>query len=382
MVQSINEPDFFAKINKIVSYFSRTSKGGFLFCSCDKTVLINEIIKIILERAQLKSLKIKVLDAASANGERFLRMVKAAAGEKPDGVILSHLDEAIVFTKDQIIKDINLSRDILLGLKLPFLFCVTTGNIAKFANQAQDLFLRRDRGVIHFPNVPGITGSEIQGFMGELAEFGLQDMVEAESLNLKVGLLEKQLKEAIGKKYSPDRIANEIVLDLIKLYLSVSRVDEANQLFERYRPYFNLKNHLKTIITIGNLFKETSRLSEALDLFFKAKQIQEQTGDRTGRGVIFHYIGSVYYKKGELNKALENLLESMKIFDKAGETLILGSIILRISSIYKRKNNFNKFFEYLLRAKDVIEKIGNPNLIKFIDGIINQAKMATNKDQG
>ncbi|MCK4766166.1 MAG: tetratricopeptide repeat protein [Candidatus Aminicenantes bacterium] len=367
-------PDFFSKINKIVNFFARTKRGGFLFSTCDSPAVTGKIIETVIERAKTKNLDIKKLSLTPGDGEFFLQQVRAVVGKKPDGIVIAGLDESIALTKDQIIKDINLSRDILFELELPFLFCVSSGNISKFANQAQDLFLRRARGVVHFPAVPQEMSGDMQEYLERSILIDPKEFIDPESLNLRLKLLESQLKEAEEKKYPPKRIANEIALDLIDVYLTLQNVRKADELIKKYEFYFNLKDHLETLKIIGKFYFNTSRLDEALDIFSKCQKIQEKTGEKTRPGDTLLMIGSIYYGKGELDKALDFLLKSKKIYEKNDEKLKLGLVFWTIGRIYRSKGNWNKHTEYYLKAKEVFEKAGKQSLAQAIDYFIEKMK--------
>ncbi len=308
-LQKEQHSDFFAGINKIVNYFARTSKGGFLFCSHDKTLVVQHIVRTVMERATQKKLNIKELYLNAEDADSFLSEIRALATEKPDGIIISNLDELIVLTKDRIIDNINLSRDILLSLDVPFLFCLTQENISKFANQASDLYLRRDRSVIFFPDPPEETG------MDKLKDFHTveyRESVDFKSLKLKIGLLEKQLKEAEEKKYKPERIANEITLDLIVAYYKAGLLKNADQLFHRYKAYFNLEDHLKTIDIAAILSHSRNRLDEALEYYFKSKALNEASRNEEGIAGALYSIGAVHLSKNDSEEGLKYLFESKK----------------------------------------------------------------------
>jgi tetratricopeptide (TPR) repeat protein len=396
MSQNENRPDFYAGINKIVNYFARTSKGGFLFCSCDSTSMTRLITETVIKQAAEKNLEIKELYLTSDDTHIFLDKVRTAANSKPKGVIISNLDELIVLTKDEIIKDINLSRDILLGIGLPFLFCVSRENISKFANLASDLFIRRDRGTIDFPDIPGYTKT---GSPGEFYPLESRNTVDFNSLKLKIDLLEKQFKEAVEKKDRPDRIANDIILDLIDAYLDGSLIKEANELFKKYKTYFNLKVHVKTIDivarlhridsqwdksleyyfklesiykevgnayelslvlnNIGTVYFEKGEPDKAYEYFLKSKDLFEREGNRAGIGRSLNNIGMIYIKKDELDKALQNFLEAKKIQEATGNTIGLGTVFNNIGSIYSRKGQWNKAYDYYLESKKIFERDGD-----------------------
>lgn len=413
MSQNESAPDFFAKINKIVNYFSRTKKGGFLFCSCDNTLIIKRIVRDVIARSAEKNLKIKEIYLSSADAGSFLYQTKAAAGDRPDGVIIVNLDEAIVLTKDQIITDINFSRDILLGLKLPFLFCMSRENISKFANKASDLFSRRDRGVIQFPDIPEHPMIiEMKG----LFPIQFQKSTDFQDLDLKIGLLHAQLKEAEEKKYNPDRIANEIALDLIDAYIDASLLEDANELFDKYKSYLNLEEHLKAITVAAWLYDANSEWDRSLEYYFKLKAMHEAVGNIPAIAMVLNNIGTVYFQKGEMDKALEYFnktgdlckregneagkanvlnnigliysvrdeldkalglfLESMEIKEKIGDTNNLGSVFNNIGGIYSRKGEWDKAYDYYRQGKEVFEKSGD---IQHLKAILKNIEYVKNK---
>ena len=373
MAQSGTDPDFFAKINKIVNYFARTPGGGFLFCSYESIAVLDEIIETIKYRAEERELNLKEVFLSLEDAEYFLPKIKEAAREKPGGIIISNLDELVVLTKDQIITEINLARDILLGLNLPILFCVSRENISKFANQAQDLFLRRDRGVIHFSNIPGV---KIWEQFRKLRGMEYRESVDVNGLNLKIELLENQLKEAEGKKYKPGRIANEIALDLIQLYLDASLVKEAKKLFRKYKSYLNLKDHLKTLKVVANLYRKSSRWGwGALKLCFRRKKIYKQTGDLVGLADTLNDIGMIYIQRFRWNKALEYFIESKNILEQVVETTGLYEATLsNIGFAYFLKRESTKALEYYIRAREIFERIGNQGGLKNAERMIGLIK--------
>lgn len=358
MSQNKGNPDFFAKINKIVNYFSRTKKGGFLFCSCDNTLVIKQIIHNVIVRSREKNLKIKDLALSSTDAGIFLYQVKAAAKEYPDGIIISNLDEMIILTKDQIITDINLSRDILLDIKIPFLFCMSRENISKFANKAVDLFLRRDRGVIQFPDIPEHPMSVD---MKEVFPIKFHKSIDFRDLDLRLRLLYSQLKKAEEKKYNPDRIANEIALDLIDAYIDASLLEKANELFDKYKKYFNLETHMKAITIAAWLYDANSDWDRALEYYFKLKAMHEGSGNMVELAVVLNNIGIVYFYKGEMDKALEYFYKTGELCEREGNENCKGSVLNNIGLIYSVRDELDKALDYFLRSIEIREKMGDVN---------------------
>jgi tetratricopeptide (TPR) repeat protein len=345
--------DFYAGINKIVNYFDRTSKGGFLFCAHDKTLVLLHIAKTVIERAAQKKLDVKELYLTIGDVDDFWRKIREIAKEKPDGIIISNLDELIVLTKDQIIKDFNLSRDILLGFNVQILFCLTRENVAKFANQASDLYLRRDRGVIFFADPPEETTID------KFEEFYSPEFIEStdfKTAKLQIGLLEKQLKEARENKYRPDRIANEIALDLISSYLDSLLLEDADGLFNEYKKYFNLETNHKAIDIIGKYYRKKYLNDEALECFFKSKALNETVGnEREVIGTLLD-IGIIYTRKRDLDKALEYYFQALEIDERKKYEGLAENVFRHIGFTFQQNGEYNKALDYYIRAMDIYKE--------------------------
>jgi tetratricopeptide (TPR) repeat protein len=395
--------DFYVGINKIVNYFERTTKAGFLFCAHDKTMVLLQIAKTVIERAKRKKLDVKEFYMTGDDVGDFWRKIKEIAKGKPDGVIISNLDELIVSTKDQIIKDFNFSRDILLGLDVQVLFCLTRENVAKFANQASDLYLRRDREVIFFPDPPGETALDKAN---ELFTPGFRESGDFKSAQLKIGLLEKQLREAEQKNYKPERVANEIALDLVQAYLEASLSADANRIFDRYIIHFNLETDLKAMEIVGNVYYQNSMWTKALELSLKSLAKYEEYRDefRIARellaaGALYsienqfnnafdyfsraeeiikrnHYdyllpqlyinLGQIYYGKGELNKALDYYSKTLKLVEEPKDKDFRAMVNAHIGAIYFRKGELDKALHYYLNTKEICAASGGTLNIALI----------------
>lgn len=188
-------------------------------------------------------------------------------------------------------------------------------------------------------------------------------------------LLENQLKDAERKKIKKERIANELVLELIWQYLAVLKVENAEALYKKYKTYFNLKHNEKSLTIIGELYRKTSRFEEALDRFFKVQEMQEKTGNKASLRDTFYYIGTTYYDKGEPDKSLEYLLKSKELYEQGVETERLGLLLMEIGMVYLIKGFLDRYIEYLMKARVVFEKIGKQPAVDIINLSIKDAKL-------
>ncbi len=164
------------------------------------------------------------------------------------------------------------------------------------------------------------------------------------SLNLKIELLEKQLKEAEEKHYNEKRIATEIIADLIALYLKAFLRDEAHALFERYGKYFKQSSNIKYIDLTAKLYYEICNWQTALEYFLKSEKIMIEVGDSAGLVPTYFNIGTAYQKKKET--------------EKANHYLILAGYIAKVQGMKHELSQMAWAFDPL------IEKIGDEKFME------------------
>jgi len=236
-------------------------------------------------------------------------------------------------------------------------FWLSEENISRFANQATDLFNRRDRSVVSFSDLSGVPASmeRLDGFY----ELGFKSTEDYSSLKLKIGLMEKQLQEARKKNYSEERIAIEIAADLIELYLKASLYPEAFQLFEDYHSYYENAANIKFINLCGRIYYKKSEWDKALTYFLKSEQILIEVGDKAGLGTTYNDMGRIYYKKGQWDKALAYFLQSEQICLEVCNQYGLGRSYNNIGFIYYNKGQWDKALTYFLKAEKIRFEAGD-----------------------
>ncbi|MCP4106381.1 MAG: ATP/GTP-binding protein, partial [Desulfobacteraceae bacterium] len=143
---SSEQSEHFKNLSKITNFFQRTSESGLLFCVCTNQALVRQVNEQIKARTDSLGLDIRELYISSDDMDNFIPIIRQAANEKPNGIIVNNLDELILVSKGSFLEGMNLAREILLDLDIPMLFWLSERNVSLFANKAQDLFRRRDRG--------------------------------------------------------------------------------------------------------------------------------------------------------------------------------------------------------------------------------------------
>ncbi len=349
--------DFSGSIARIVNFLRHTHESGFLFCACNNQRLIQEINRQIIEKAKLHDLNIRDVYISYDDMDNILSLLRKASHESPNGIIINNLDELIERTDGRFITDINMGREILIDMGVPMVFWLSEENISRFANQATDLFNRRDRSVVSFSDLSGVPASMER--LDEFYELGFKSTEDYSGLKLKIGLMEKQLQEAKKKNYSEERIATEIAADLIELYLKASLYPEAFQLFEDYRSHYENSSNVRFINLCGRLYYKKSEWNKALTYFLKSEQILIEVGHKLGLGAVYNDIGKIYYKKGQWDKALNYFIISEQIGIELGDWAGLEANYNNIGRIYRKKEQWDKALTYLLKAEQIGIQLGN-----------------------
>ncbi|MCP4352314.1 MAG: tetratricopeptide repeat protein, partial [Desulfobacterales bacterium] len=340
------QDEFIINLRKITNFFRYTLESGLLFCVCTNQVFVKQINEQIKARTSGLGLNVRELYISPDDIDIFIPIIRQAANENPDGIIINNLDELILVSKGSFLEGINLAREILLDLDIPMLFWLSERNVSLFANKAHDLFRRRDRGVVYFSDLSGSSG------MDRFKESYSREYMSSEdynSLNLKIGLLEKQLGEAEAKQYKEKRIATEIVADLIKLYLKVFLRHEAYALFEKYGKYFEDDN-IKYVDLKADLYYDICMWDKALEFYLKSEKISLEVGDKAGLSQTYNNIGLIYDNKGDWDRALEFYLKSEKIVIEVGDKAGLGPIYNNIGLIYRKKSDWDRALEFYLKS--------------------------------
>jgi tetratricopeptide (TPR) repeat protein len=349
--------DFSGSIARIVNFLRHTHESGFLFCACNNQRLIQEINRQIIEKAKHHDLNIRDVYISYDDMDNILSLLRKASQKSPNGIIINNLDELIARTDGRFITDINMGREILIDMGVPMVFWLSEENISRFANQATDLFNRRDRSVVSFPNLSGVPASmeRLDGFY----ELGFKSTEDYNSLKLKIGLMEKQLQEAKKKNYSEERIATEIAADLIELYVGASLYPEAYQLFEDYHSHYETVENIKFFNLCRRIYHRKNEWDKALVYYLKWEQISLEAGDMDSLSKIYNSIGFIYCNKNDLDKALMYHKKSEQIRIECSDHKGLGSTYFGIGLVYYNKNEYDNTLKYFMKTEQIAIEVGD-----------------------
>ena len=110
--------------------------------------------------------------------------------------------------------------------------------------------------------------------------------------------------------------------------------------------------------SFGVVFSEENNYPRALENYFKALKLYQETNQKQSISKLYNNIGIVYKSQKNLPKALEFLLKSLKQQQENGEQTIAVTLT-NIGAIYFELQNDPKALEYYDKAQHSFEKTNN-----------------------
>lgn len=112
---------------------------------------------------------------------------------------------------------------------------------------------------------------------------------------------------------------------------------------------------------MGVLYKVQGDYPNALDYYFKAEKIYEETGNKRSQAINLGNIGVVYYNQSNYSKALEYYFKALKMNDETGNKKGQAYNLGNIGGVYYDKGNYSSALSYYFKALKITEEIGDKN---------------------
>jgi len=196
----------------------------------DQRILKYLIVKVQvqLEQGGKKILKLPLSEDdyyAYRQVKNFLESEKEGAC---DGLIVTGLNALIYRHGAKAIELLNTSRDAFSRFHLPIVFVVNLEILKRIIKGAPDLYNMRDLPDLHFegkwaPNMDILASS-----------FRDYSQHELTNIDLKIQLLEKQLKRTEAQGKIDDDGLNNLIIPLLTLYLVQGNLKKMKSLYQRY----------------------------------------------------------------------------------------------------------------------------------------------------
>jgi energy-coupling factor transporter ATP-binding protein EcfA2 len=267
-----------ARIAKIANFFRRSSGGDILFVVCNSTDAIRQINAQVLDHTVSFGLHINIVPLSSDNIHNFVNRIRENTRSQPHGLIITNFDEMIRIAGIQALRDINMARDVLIGLNTPLLFWFSEKNISRLANQAIDLFSRRSRALITFKaeefpdsaahsaaNTVNVQTKRLQ----QLLQAHTDGILDDDTLNAAIDGMVKQPSAGTGNTITINLSDSVSVTDDLSFDQATNDPDEALAIYCRV-----LENSVRSLplrgIDLGSSDPDRTREPMQLDQLYVA----------------------------------------------------------------------------------------------------------------
>lgn len=350
---------FYDTLQQILGFFTKEKAEGYVFANAIDQRVIKEVNELLISKAQAKGKKLKVCFPHLETDQPVMEQIRNAATDA-DGLIISNLDELILKNEGDILTHLNYSRESLQALHKPLLFWIAEHNLPQLSNRAPDLFSQRalptfliDERAIANHKSPALTQ--------RYKDLEYKSKEEFQALELRIKLLEKQLKEAEEEGISKKRIADELALPLAEEYCRFAIFIEALKLVEKYKDFASATpDNLKVI---GDVYRKTNNWEEALH-FYKIGVQNSKGKNGSNLSVFYAEQASIFYGQGKIEEAIKltltaiKLLEGLENIDKANLAILYNNL----SVSYSKIGNIEEAIKYAKKSVSLEKELNDDEL--------------------
>jgi len=340
---------FLENMLTLKNFFERNDHSAFLFAVCDSYHVRKEVNELLLAYCDGKEKQTGTVELIPNIPEGFLTQLRKVKEQYKSGLILTNIDTLIDHTDGVFAYDLNHMREGLTALKIPILIWLNRQNHTIITQKAIDLYLRRDLSTLFFDDA---VNPHKEGMIERFTE-STREAADFEETQMRISLLEQQLEETKDDDLHRRRIANEIVLPLIKAYVQNSMLIPAKELLSEYEGDFDYKKG-EAYKVIAGLFKETGSLDKAIANYEKAIKINVGLygEDNNEAANLYSDIGLAWMGKGDLGKAIENMEKALKIGIKlrGEESISVATLYNNLGMGWKDKGDLRKAIDYMEKA--------------------------------
>ena len=145
---------------------------------------------------------------------------------------------------------------------------------------------------------------------------------------------------------------------------SVAYATHALDLSCRINPAFK-KGTADAYGNLGNVKNWQGNYPKALDFFFKALKLDEETGNKNGMARRLGNIGIVYEEQGDYQKALDYYLKALKKDEELGNKAGIARHLGNIGILFDDQGDYIRALDYYQQALKLDEELGNKEGISF-----------------
>src|SRR6185436_4522983 len=258
--------------------------------------------------------------------------------------------------------------------KLFLLFILVAGTTLPSTAQKQGQ-QRIDSLLARIPSAPEDTGTA--DLLNDLCftyysinpneglKYGKQGLALAEKLNWKKGIASAE--RAIAVNYAAK---SDYPKALEYFFKALKIVEESGDSILTARVLGN----------IGNVYTNQNDFPKALEYFFKALKMQEEIGNKNGMAGVLNNIGLVYMNQSQFLRATDYYFRALKINEEAGNKEWIALNLGNIGNAFSDHADYPEAVEYTTKALRMYESLGDKSGIARNLGNIGTAYLTMVKD--
>jgi len=190
-----------------------------------------------------------------------------------NGLILDGIDAALAHHPNLFVQ-LNFGREALSALDIPLLFWLSSRTLQRISVESIDLYNQRVGANLYFEHSCETTDHDntARRYLAKKEMVLLRSNASISHREAHLKLLQRQLADAEQRQCDPVAVANEIVCELLSLYVKIPETAQLiQQLMERYNGFIDLEEPANCVI-VAKAFHYVGEIGKALDLYKKALQ--------------------------------------------------------------------------------------------------------------
>ena len=377
------------RVKSLGRFFAQTDKGAYTFAVADDELLQQNINQNLLQLAANQNNKLAVVNikqlatkdkAPIAALRHYLKEQKDI-----DGLIITNL-YGLLISKEypDFLTQLNFVREALIKLNLPILFWINNEMIPLLVRQAKDLYAQRHNFNLYFSEAAN-RSNELQADQ-HIAIERSKALPNKQQHESRLKLLFKQLEKAEVRGEDKVDIANDIVIEILKVYTKLPQMNPAFlRLFEEYKEHFNNDDAEINFNLAHGLQKANKPLNaevyyqRSINQYCKLAQKYPETY-LPHFALTLSNFGVLKSQKIELDKAEKNYKAAAKIYNmlmKVDSKIYLPlfvNLLNNLGNLQSQKNKYKEAEKNYLKAVNIsrtLAKEKNENYLACLTMSLN-----------
>lgn len=174
-------------------------------------------------------------------------------------------------------------------------------------------------------------------------------------------IIEKAL--LLVKDANNELLLTKLMQDKANFIYWQAKYDEAteilNECLKVYKARGLKKNMAGVYFDLGNISKNTGKISSAVPSFLEALKLYEQVNDLTGQATCYGALSQTYRYKNDLSKSVDYAKKELSIYENLKSFKGIGHSLTDLGILYSDLGQYDKAAECLTRSIEYKKKIGD-----------------------